>query len=133
MSGRLGVLVTLVVLGVAAVAPAQETAPLVAPRQLEVTRPPVPAQMLAPDARALARRLGTAQPAAVPRAPRPSGGGVRTITVPRPRVANPTPSFVFRDVTDRTPKPAVQLSPEQRRAAVDAFRQSLAKRKGARR
>jgi hypothetical protein len=133
MSGRLWVLGTLLALGVAAVAGGQETAPALGPRQIEVNRPPVPAQMLAPDARALARRLGSAQAAAVPPAPRPSGGGVRTITLPRPPVANPTPSFVFHDVTDRTPKPAVQVSPEQRRAAVEAFRQSLAKGKGARR
>jgi hypothetical protein len=120
-------------IGLAASARAQQqAAPPVAPWQVELTPPSVPVQMLAPDARRLIERLGTA-PAAVTPAPRASGGGSRTITLPHTPVENPTPEFLFQDVTDRTEKVAVEIPPEQRRAAVEAFRQSLVKRKGARR
>jgi hypothetical protein len=125
--------VAAVAIGLAARAWAQEaSAPPLAPRQVEVTTPSVPVQMLAPDARRLLERLGSAPVATLPPA-RPSGGGSRTITLPHTPVANPTGEFLFRDVTDRTEKVAVVIPPEQRRAAVEAFRQSLVKRKGGRR
>src|SRR5262245_28871853 len=107
--------VALAVAALAGSVRAQEAAPPLAPHQVEVTRPPVPVQMLAPDAHALATRLGSAARAAQPpRAPRAAGGGSRTIMLPRPEVTNPGSDFLFRDATDRTPKVSVEASLEQR-------------------
>ena len=63
--------------------------------------------------------------------PEGDGTGVsRTIRVESPPVVNSTPRFLFSDVTDRSPRPAVpdqQISMQRRIATVEAYRQSLVK------
>ena len=74
-----------------------------------------------------ARRTAAPVPEA---APLPPGGTSVEIQIPPQPRENPSPHFVFTDVTDR-PAPAVKALPE-RKAAVEAVRQSL-RRGGAKR
>jgi hypothetical protein len=120
---------------------AQDVAPPVpvAPQRLEVSTPAAPVRMRAENAQRLVEQLhgvtvaptagATAQPE---RRGAPPGGGVsRTIAVKPPEMTNTSTHFQFRDVTERSEPHAAQFSLVQRRAAVEAYRQSLARPQGA--
>ena len=117
--------------------PVQDVAPPVGvePVNLDLSTPAAPMQMRAEDAQRLLEQLGVPVTAAghAPAPPAmPAGNGVsRTIPVEAPAVVNKSSQFVFRDVTEREEPAAPKLSAEQRHAAVEAYRQSLAKGKGA--
>ena len=90
------------------------------PAGIEAAPPSAPIVVRQEDAAAILRN-------ALPRpeAPAPVNDGTRVFTAdepPRP-VVNPTPRFVFDDQTDRPPL-AVKSLPE-RKAAVEAVRQSV--------
>lgn len=90
------------------------------PAGIEAAPPPAPIVVRQKDAAAILRN---APPR--PEAPPPVTDGTRVFTAdepPRP-VVNPTPRFVFDDQTDRPPV-AVKSLPE-RKAAVEAVRQSV--------
>jgi hypothetical protein len=127
---------------------AQEMAPPVSvePQHLEASAPPAPAQMRAEDAALLLQQLrGAAEapapqvapqappaPAIVPQVPpaaHGSGGVSRTISVEPPEVVNHSAQFLFHDVTDRAATvPKLPLA--ERRAAVEAYRQSRVTQRG---
>ena len=120
--GRILVLVA-VALAAAGRAPAQQSAPAI-PERVVVTAPEAPLRMLPDDARRFLGALRAATPA--PRAlPAPPATGVsRTITLEPPAVANRSSEFLFRDVTERTVPETRSLA--ERRATVEAYRQSIA-------
>jgi hypothetical protein len=103
------------------------------PVNLELSTPVAPMQMRAEDAQRLIERLGVpttapapaAAPQAVPAA-HASNGVSRTISVEAPAVVNKSSQFVFKDVTEREKPASPKLTPAQRHAAVEAYRQSLA-------
>jgi hypothetical protein len=92
--------------------------------------------MLADEGRAAMSRLRAARPiAASPAKAEPAAaGGSETVTIQAPPGENPTSHFVFRDATDRAQATETKtpLPLDVRRATVEAFRQSLARDKGAR-
>lgn len=147
-----------VAVSAAVIAPAgaQQTAPpadsapappvVAEPHRLEASAPAVTTRMLAEDALLYLEQLGigvtpptTSPPApaaAAPVAPAPAGenGVSRTITAEAAPAVNGTFRFVFRDVTARTDDAGAALVPmAERRAAVEAYRQGLAKEGAARR
>ena len=102
---------------------AQEAAPPLAPQSFEVDAPEEPIRMRAGDAARLSARH--AAPAAEPAASAPRGVS-RTVTLDPPAVVNGTPRFLFHDATDRSAADRAPLSLAERRANVEAYRQSLA-------
>jgi hypothetical protein len=106
--------------------------PTPVPQRLEVSSAGTPIDMLAEEAlRLMGASTGQAAVSAAPSpdqpAPGPLGsqGGSRTITVDSPAVVNSTAHFLFRDLTDRAGVGLPGLSPVQRRAVVELYRQSL--------
>jgi hypothetical protein len=102
---------------------AQEAAPPVAPQALEVTAPEEPIRMRAEDAARLTARRAARE--AAPATPA-SRGVSRTVTLDPPAVVNASPRFLFHDATDRSAAERTPLSLAERRANVEAYRQSLA-------
>jgi hypothetical protein len=108
-------------------------APAAQPVQTEVIEVSVGSRMLAADAEELMQRL-TAEALASGQSLTPSEEPVRdeetspnasrVIEVPTPTVVNPSALFVFEDLTGRAAEQP-QLTMEQRRALVEAFRQSI--------
>lgn len=95
--------------------------------RLEVSTPRAPIRSLAGAASPALTEPRRSTPSAA--AARPGGVG-RTIRVTQPPRANASRQFVFRDRTERA-APAAPLPLAQRRAAVEAYRQSLVVAKGA--
>jgi len=142
---RVLVVVAVAALGVGAAEPAasQQMAPAVQdvappigvePVNLELSIPLAPMQMRAEDAQRLFEQLGVPDtapaPVVAPAAAAPSSGGVsRTISVEAPQIVNRSSQFMFKDVTEREEPASPTLAPAQRHAAVEAYRQSLAKDK----
>ena len=78
-------------------------------------------------ARLTPARPGAPPPPARPKPPAPVRTGERTIHLDVPEVTNETPLFRFTDVTQREAEvPRTTRSPAERRAAVEAYRHSLA-------
>jgi hypothetical protein len=102
---------------------AQEAAPAVAPQSVDLTAPEEPIRMRAGDAARLSARH--AAPAAEPATPA-TGGVSRTVTLDPPAVVNGSRRFLFHDATDRSAAERTPLSLAERRANVEAYRQSLA-------
>ena len=95
------------------------------PARLRAFMPEAPAVLLEEDAR---RVLERAEPPATPAAPRastPARGMSRTITLDPPPVVNRSSQFLFRDLTERSATGGRVRSMEERRATVEALRQSL--------
>lgn len=106
--------------------------PAPVPQRLEVSSAGTPIDMLAEEAlRLMEASTGQSAVSAAPSPDQPAPGplgsqGVsRTITVESPAVVNPTAHFLFRDLTDRGGVSLPGLSPVQRRAVVEFYRQSL--------
>jgi hypothetical protein len=112
---------------VAGHAHAQQASPPVvtAPQTFDVGAPEEPIRMLTEDAvRFLGRRSDAGEPSPQP----PSSGESHTVLLDPPAVVNGTSHFLFRDVTARpTASERTPLPLSERRAAVEAYRQSLAK------
>ncbi|PIX83364.1 MAG: hypothetical protein COZ33_05835 [Nitrospirae bacterium CG_4_10_14_3_um_filter_70_108] len=107
----------------------------VAPQRVEMTTPAAPVQMRAADAEALVHGLHiapAAPAAAAPAAaePQAAGGVTRTIHVAAPQVVNRSPYFQFRAVTQEGEGVTPERSMAERRASVEAYRQSLHKKPG---
>lgn len=136
------ILMFFIVLAAALVGPAflraEDAAPPVPlqPEQVQLSMPAAaPMDMRAEDADRLIQQMKAMPAGIVPGSPKagsgtaaqPAGGVSRTIKVPVPEVVNRSTSFQFQDATERSkPEPAVR-SMSERRAAVEAFRQSLAR------
>ncbi len=103
--------------------PALPVAPV--PQHLEAIVPDAPVRMRADDAARL-RPAPPARAAAAAPAVR-SGGASRTIQLESPPVVNGSSQFQFRDQTERPDRMTLPLP--VRRAAVETYRQSLAKGK----
>jgi hypothetical protein len=112
------------VLASARVAGTEDVAPVMPGSPSAVTggHPDAPIAVPAEDA---ANILRSAAPPPAPPAPA-AASSERTITFPDASAppANPTPHFLFEDVTDR-PVPATKTL-EERRIAVEALRRALA-------
>ena len=116
------------------------------PHRLEAGGAEFPSRVPAEEAERLFLRMGLSpnrhsaagaarsEATAPVHAANPSGGVSRTIELPVPEVVNRTDRFVFRDVTDREDQPPRrQMTMEDRRKAVEAYRLRLirSKNKGA--
>lgn len=132
--------IALVALALASFARAEEVAiPLdKQPQRVEPAPRAVPQRMLVPEARILfdLLRAQAAAPAPAEEAAAAPDPGTRTFDVPAPAAGSAGAGFVFEDVTDRsgTPgaaPPAAVLTIDQRRAAVEAFRRAVARRRAA--
>lgn len=115
----------------------------VQPQRLESATPPAPTRIRTEDRQLLRDLIRRQGKGSAPPAPRihtttttSSGGrkdhaagkGVsRIIRLDTPEVVNRSSTFRFRDVTQRSQPPTRQLSLPQRRAAVEAYRRSLAR------
>lgn len=134
--------VVVVAFALAALVRADEVAVPVAKEPQQVTPAPkrIPQRMLVPEARILfdALRAQTAAsftPEAEEVAPTPDPG-MRTFEIDAPAPATTAAQFTFEDVTDRTVAPAAGipapvLTIDQRKAAVEAFRRAVARRRAA--
>jgi len=116
--------------------PEQAVAPTEPPAHAEVLRAPAGPRMLAPEAEALMQRLRELALQHRPDGAEETGAATdeaepqrrRVIDLDTPPVVNPTPLFLFRDVTGRrADRP--QLTLEQRRAIAEVWRQSLLRTK----
>lgn len=118
-----------------AVTLAEDAAPpvQVLPQQIEVSSAVTPMDMRAEDADVLMEQIKTGSGQYAPAAPEaqqaqvlsPSAGESRTIMVKPPEVVNSSPYFQFRDATERSKPDSSMPSMSERRATVDAYRQSL--------
>lgn len=107
---------------------AQEAAPPLTPQSVEVSAPEEPIRVRAEDAARLIEQ-NRAQAAAEPATPAPASTS-RTIALEPPAVVNGSRQFIFTDVTDRNETPRTPLPLAERRANVEAYRQSLARPRG---
>lgn len=150
MTGKLliaGLIVGAICLAAAAPAPpgpeeVAETIPA-QPQRVEALPAGASVHMLEEDAhKLLEQALRAAGKTTVPlpsgEAPEPTAasnpGITRTVTIDPPPVVNPTNRFFFQDVTERTQSatgPTPRLTLEQRRAAVEAYRRTMARQKQA--
>ena len=107
------------------------------PQQMEVSSPPAPIEMMVEDAERLNQQMRNnsilLQPQ--PRQPQlpaevPSANGVsNTIKLDVPEVVNKTPYFNFRDITDRSGNNRAVRTMNERRSAVEQYRQSVIKKR----
>lgn len=103
----------------------------VEPQQIQIIEPAAPMTVLVEEIELMleiARRQAGTGASLVARPEREASGGIsRSIQIDLPTVVNHTPYFKFEDATDRqVPGPSTRATPEQRRSAVEAYRQSLA-------
>lgn len=106
----------------------------VEPQRTQVIEPPAPMTMLVEEVELMleaVRRQAGSGASLMTRTDGPAdaatGGISRNIRIDVPAVVNHTPYFTFEDATDRrVPGPSTRATPEQRRSAVEAYRQSLA-------
>jgi hypothetical protein len=129
---RVSLIAGAVVLCGQAVTLAEDAAPpvQVLPQQIEVSSAVTPMDMRAEDADVLMEQIKTGSGQYAPEAQQaqvlsPSAGESRTIMVKPPEVVNSSPYFQFRDATERSKPDSSMRSMSERRATVDAYRQSL--------
>jgi hypothetical protein len=116
----------LLAVALATASPAQDAPPGTGvPARLRAFIREAPTVLLEEDARRLGERAVPPVPPAAPKAPAPAGGVSRTITLDPPPVVNRSTRFQFRDVTERAASDGRVRSMEERRATVEALRQSL--------
>ncbi|MCK6556341.1 hypothetical protein L6Q96_17435 [Candidatus Binatia bacterium] len=108
------------------------------PHRIESSSPVATSRLLSEDAHRYLQQLGiaTAPTTTAPTAPDPApppppppadaGGISRTIEAETAPAVNASPLFRFRDVTERDGAGSAIVPRAERRAAVEAYRQSLA-------